>query len=279
MPDINGVLRGKVLPTAKFLKSLEGQPLYLPTSALLVCADGRYSGSLDEGFGYSDPDMLLVPDLQTLCPAPDSNPPRAFIMADAHYPGKRPWGVSPRNVLTAVLDLFAQKGWHPVVAPELEFYLTAPNPDPKEPLITPVGSNGRGESAQHPYDMEALEQFGPVIRRIYEHSAAAGVPLDTLTHETGTAQLEINLLHGDALPLADQVLLFKRLTRQAAQQCGIYATFMAKPIAAQAGSSMHLHMSVVDEAGNALFASADDADTETPPPARRTASAQIWTVA
>ena len=42
----------------------------------------------------------------------------------------------------------------------------------------------------------------------------------------------------------------------------MHATFMAKPIAAQAGSSMHLHMSVVDEAGNTLFAGGDDADTE-----------------
>ena len=95
--------------------------------------------------------------------------------------------------------------------------------------------------------MVALEEFEPVIRRVYDYAAAAGLPLDTLIHESGTAQLEINLLHGDAVPLADQVLLFKRLTRQAAQQSGMHATFMAKPIAAQAGSSMHLHMSVVDE--------------------------------
>ncbi|TIL50961.1 MAG: glutamine synthetase, partial [Mesorhizobium sp.] len=78
---------------------------------------------------------------------------------------------------------------------------------------------------------------------------------------SGTAQLEINFLHGDALALADKVLLFKRLTRQAAQASGMHATFMAKPIAAQAGSSMHLHMSIVDEAGNTLFAGGDDADT------------------
>ncbi|TIW06283.1 MAG: glutamine synthetase, partial [Mesorhizobium sp.] len=122
-------------------------------------------------------------------------------------------------------------------------YLTAPNPDPDRPLSAPVGRNGRSETVQHPYDMAALEEFEPVIRRLYEYAAAAGLPLDTLIHESGTAQLEINFLHGDALPLADKVLLFKRMTRQAAQEFGMHATFMAKPIATQAGSSMHLHMS------------------------------------
>ena len=74
IPDMNGVLRGKVLPVEKFLKALDGAPLYMPTSALLVCADGRYSGSIDEGFAYGDPDMQMVPDLDTLCAAPGRQP-------------------------------------------------------------------------------------------------------------------------------------------------------------------------------------------------------------
>ncbi|RWO12003.1 MAG: glutamine synthetase [Mesorhizobium sp.] len=263
VPDVNGVLRGKALPTAKFLKSLEDRALYLPSSAFLVCIDGRYSGSNDEGFAYQDPDMRMVPDVATLCLAPGAGAEKAYVFADAFHMDDRPWMASPRHVLRAVLDLYHQRGWRAVVAPELEFYLTAPNPDPDRPLIAPVGRNGRSETVQHPYDMAALEEFEPVIQRLYDYAAKAGLPLDTLIHESGTAQLEINFLHGDALPLADKVLLFKRMTRRAAQQYGMHATFMAKPIAAQAGSSMHLHMSVVDEAGNTLFAGRDDADTET----------------
>lgn len=262
VPDVNGVLRGKALPTAKFLKSLEDRALYLPSSAFLVCIDGRYSGSNDEGFAYQDPDMRMVPDIATLCLAPGAGAEKAYVFADAFHMDDRPWMASPRHLLRAVLDLYHQRGWRAVVAPELEFYLTAPNPDPDRPLIAPVGRNGRSETVQHPYDMAALEEFEPVIRRLYDYAAKAGLPLDTLIHESGTAQLEINFLHGDALPLADKVLLFKRMTRQAAQDNGMHATFMAKPIAAQAGSSMHLHMSVIDEAGNTLFAGRDDADTE-----------------
>ncbi|MER8906938.1 glutamine synthetase family protein [Mesorhizobium sp. M0854] len=262
VPDMNGVLRGKALPAAKFLKAIEDRALYLPSSAFLVSIDGRYSGSVDEGFAYQDPDMRMVPDVATLCLAPGGGPGKAYVFADAFHMDDRPWMASPRHVLRAVLDLYRQRGWRAVVAPELEFYLTAPNPDPDRPVMAPVGRNGRSESVQHPYDMAALEQFEPVIRRLYDYAAAAGLPLDTLIHESGTAQLEINFLHGDALPLADKVLLFKRMTRQAAQEGGMQATFMAKPIAAQAGSSMHLHMSVVDEAGNTLFAGRDGADTE-----------------
>ncbi|TGV77891.1 glutamine synthetase, partial [Mesorhizobium sp. M00.F.Ca.ET.149.01.1.1] len=260
VPDVNGVLRGKTLPRAKFLKSLDDRALYLPSSAFLVAIDGRYSGSIDEGFAYSDPDMRMVPDVSSLCLAPGSTG-RAYVVADTFHMDDRPWMASPRHVLKAVLDLYAQRGWRAVMAPELEFYLTAPNPDPDRPLTAPVGRNGRPESVQHPYDMQALEEFEPVIQRIYAHAAAAGLPLETLIHESGTAQLEINFLHGDPLALADKVLLFKRLARQAAQANGMHATFMAKPIAAQAGSSMHLHMSIVDRKGEPLFAGEDGEDS------------------
>ncbi|RUV99898.1 MULTISPECIES: glutamine synthetase family protein [unclassified Mesorhizobium] len=262
VPDVNGVLRGKALPAAKFLKSLEDRALYLPSSAFLVAIDGRYSGSIDEGFAYQDPDMRMVPDLSTLSLAPGGRVGKAYVFADTFHMDGRPSMASPRHVLRAVLDLYRRRGWHAVTAPELEFYLTAPNPDPDRPLTAPVGRNGRPESVQHPYDMQALEEFEAVTRRLYEHAAAAGLPLDTLIHESGTAQLEINFLHGDPLALADKVLLFKRMARQAAQASGMHATFMAKPIAAQAGSSMHLHMSIIDEGGEPLFAGKDGEDTE-----------------
>ena len=109
---------------------------------------------------------------------------------------------------------------------------------------------------------KSLDEYAGVIGRIYEYAARASLPLETLTHESGPCQLEINFPHGDPLRLADQVVLFKRLARQAAGEFGMHATFMAKPIAEHAGSSMHLHMSVVDEGdGSNLFAGEDGADT------------------
>ena len=259
VPDQGGVARGKIMPVSKFLKS---PVMNLPLSIFYQCITGEYpayEGLVDSV--EADTDMFMQPDWSTLSAVPWAMDPTAQVIHDAVTRDGRPVEQAPRQVLRRIRELYRKKGWQPVVAPEIEFYLTAPNPDPDKPLTAPVGANGRAETVQHPYDMVALEEFEPVIRRVYDYAAAAGLSLDTLIHESGTAQLEINLLHGDALPLADQVLLFKRLTRQAAQQCGMHATFMAKPIAAQAGSSMHLHMSIVDERGEPLFAGMDGEDS------------------
>ena len=75
---------------------------------------------------------------------------------------------------------------------------------------------------------------------------AQDIEIDTLIHEDGPAQMEINLIHGDPLDLADQAFLFKRTAREAALRHKMYATFMAKPHAKEPGSAMHIHQSVVD---------------------------------
>jgi glutamine synthetase len=101
------------------------------------------------------------------------------------------------------------------------------------------------------------------VDAIYEYSEVAGLNVDTMIHESGAAQLEINFIHGDPVSLSDQVLVFKRIVRQVALGHGVYATFMAKPMEHQPGSAMHLHISVVGEADGAnLFADEAGADSE-----------------
>jgi len=140
--------------------------------------------------------------------------------------------------------------------------VTGPSDDPDRPVSAPVGRSGRRETSPDPYGLEWLDEFRALIDQIRSHAQTMGLPLDTMIHETGAGQLEINFKHGDPLQLADQVLLFKRQVRQAARDHGMAATFMAKPIAEQASSSMHLHMSVVDAAsGVNLFADDDHGDS------------------
>ena len=69
--------------------------------------------------------------------------------------------------------------------------------------------------------------------------------VDTLIHEVGAAQMEINFFHAHPLGLADEVFLFKRTVREAALSHNMYATFMAKPIAGEPGSAMHVHQSIL----------------------------------
>ena len=267
IPDLNGVLRGKVLPAAKLLQTEREGSLRLPSSVFALTVTGEYADDDEDEEAYQDPDMVLRPDVRTLCVAPGFKTPTAFVFADAYHTDGTAWASSPRHVLKTVIELFRAKGWRPVIAPELEFYLTAVNPDPDFPLTPPAGRSGRAETSPQPYGLEAITEYEDLIETIYEHSEAAGLNVDTMIHESGTAQLEINFLHGDPVLLCDQVLVFKRIVRQVALKHGVYATFMAKPMENQPGSAMHLHMSLVDATSGDdapavnLFADASGADS------------------
>jgi glutamine synthetase len=263
IPDMNGVLRGKVLPAAKMVQSERERSLRMPSSVFAVTVTGQYAGDRDDAETYQDPDMVLIPDASTLRVAPGLKTPTAYVFADALHRDGTPWASSPRHVLRAVMDLYAARGWRPVVAPELEFYLTVVNPDPDIPLTPAVGRSGRAESAPQPYGLESLTEYEDLIDTVYEHSDVAGLGVDTMIHESGAAQLEINFLHGDPISLSDQVMVFKRIVRQAAMDHDMYATFMAKPMETQPGSAMHLHISLEErDGGAALFADPDGADSD-----------------
>ena len=259
IPDMNGVVRGKVVPAAKLLQAAGDGSLRMPSSVFTVTVTGDYTGDDDEA--YQDPDMVLRPDASSLCVAPGFKTPTAFVFADAHHSDGSPWAPSPRHVLKRVMELYAEKGWRPVIAPELEFYLTALNPDPDLPLTPPLGRSGRPETASQPFGLEAITEYEDLIEEIYEQAEIAELDLDTLIHESGTAQLEVNFNHGDPVRLCDQSLVFKRIVRQLALKHGVYATFMAKPMEHQPGSAMHLHISVVDERGTNLFSTSTGENT------------------
>ena len=91
-----------------------------------------------------------------------------------------------------------------------------------------------------------MNEFDPLFDDIYQFCEDQDIEIDTLIHEDGPAQMEINLIHGAPLDLADQAFLFKRTAREAALRHKMYATFMAKPHAKEPGSAMHIHQSVVD---------------------------------
>ena len=263
IPDLNGVIRGKVFPAQKFLQSLRDSTLRIPSSVYLITVTGEYAKSANEAVGVADPDVVLRPDFKTLCVAPGYKTPTAFVFADSYSAAGEAFDIAPRHVLQRVLALYENIGLKPLVAPELEFYLTQINTDPDLPLEPPAGRSGRSETAPQPYGLEAITEYEDLIETIYEHAEEASLHLDTMIHESGTAQLEINFNHGDAILVSDQVLVFKRIVRQVALRHGVYATFMAKPMENQPGSAMHVHISVVDaESGDNLFGASDGANTE-----------------
>jgi glutamine synthetase len=264
VPDMNGIVRGKVLPAGKFLKSLKDNSLRIPGSIYVVTVTGDYPDPEEEGArSVTDPDVTLIPDASTRRFIPGYKTPTAFVIADGQHHDGSPVEISSRHMLRKVLALYEEKGWRPVVAPELEFFLTAQNTDPDLPLTTPVGRSGRAETSSEPYGLEAITEYEDIIEDIYDYAEKAELDIDTMIHESGAAQLEINFQHGDPMALADQVLMFKRIIRQVALKHKVYATFMAKPMEHQPGSAMHLHQSVVDmKTGKNLFSNEDGSDSD-----------------
>ncbi len=154
----------------------------------------------------------------------------------------------------ASASLYDAEGWEPVVAPELEFYLVARNTDPDMPLKPPIGRSGRAETSRQAYSIDAVNEFDPLFEDVYAYCEQMELNVDTLIHEIGAGQMEINFFHARPLGLADEVFFFKRTVREAALRHDMFATFMAKPIAGEPGSAMHVHQSV-DRPGDAAATS------------------------
>ena len=153
---------------------------------------------------------------------------------------------SSRSVLKKIIKQFNDLGYQPIVSPEVEFYLVKPNPDSDYPLEVPIGQSGREEKGKQAFGIDAVNEFDNLFEDVYNYCEQQNIEIDTINHESGSAQMEINFQHGDPLELADQVFLFKRTLRQAAIKHKLYATFMAKPIENQPGSSLHLHQSLLN---------------------------------
>ncbi len=260
-PDQAGIARGKMMPSKKFTSNTS---LALPSGVFMTTISGRYPED-GNGFAYpeADGDLKLLPDLGTLCVVPWETDPTAQVICDLVYQDGRDVEFTPRNVLKRIVKAYADHGLRPIVAPEIEFYLVNKNPDPDYPLTPPVGRTGRPIGGGQGYSIAGVNEFDELIDDIYHFSEAQGLEIDTLIHEEGAGQLEINLRHGDPVELADQVFMFKRTIREAALKHDTYATFMAKPIQGQPGSAMHIHQSVVDiETGRNVFSKADGSESE-----------------
>ena len=255
IPDMAGIARGKVMPAEKFA---EDAGMRLPESIFLQTVTGDYPVDTSEAMSPAEIDIVLKADPKTVRVVPWAAEPTAQVIHDCFYSDGRRVSMAPRQVLQHVLELYAQRGWQPVIAPELEFYLVEPNIDADYQLKPPIGRSGRAEPGRQSYSIAAVNEFDPLFDDLYAFCEAQDIEIDTLIHEDGPAQMEINLIHGDPLDLADQAFLFKRTAREAALRHKMYATFMAKPHAKEPGSAMHIHQSIIDKKGGKnVFSNAD----------------------
>ncbi|MBY6135089.1 glutamine synthetase family protein [Leisingera sp. XS_AS12] len=257
--DLPGIARGKAVPASKFARQ---DYFHLPDSIFYQTITGDWADAADED-GWIEKDMTLKPDMSTATAAPWTGDWTLQVIHDAYDRDDQPVPFSPRNVLKRVVQLYRDRGWEPVVAPEMEFFLVARNIDPAHGIKPMMGRSGRPAAARQAYSMTAVDEFGPVIDDIYDFAEAQGFEIDGITQEGGAGQLEINLRHGDPVKLADEVFYFKRLIREAALRHDCFATFMAKPIEDEPGSAMHIHHSVIDiETGENIFSGPQGGETD-----------------
>ena len=146
VPDMAGAARGKVLPAAKFGTG----ELKLPEGIFAQTISGDYAADKDN---IEDRDMLLQPHSATLRPVPWASETTASVFLDCTHRDGAPVETAPRYVLRKVLELYEAKGWRPVVAPEVEFYLINPHSDANEEVEPPEGRLGWTETSKQPFSI------------------------------------------------------------------------------------------------------------------------------
>ena len=258
LPDLCGVLRGKRVALAD-LPGIYQRGVLLPGSMFALDVLGGTIQSTGLGFDEGDADRPCLPVPGTLFASPWLGPGVAQLQVQMLDHDGEPFYGDPRHLLDSVLDRFASRGWRPMVALELEFYFVDPERMPDGHAQPPRSRlTGRRERRTQINSMAELDSVSDILAEIAAACEEQLVPTGTALAEYGPSQWEVNLRHvADARLACDQAIRFKRAVKGVALRNGLEATFMAKPYADMAGSGMHMHVSIVDDAGRNIFASAD----------------------
>ena len=202
-------------------------------------------GSSIDGFSrVQESDVLARPDPNSfeLLPWADADAPEARIFCDILNLDGTPFEGDPRQVLRRNLDRARQRGFSFYVAPEIEYFYFAPDDDG-----SPVPLDGGSY-----FDLTTADVVGSLRKRTIQTLEAMGIPVEYSFHEDSPSQHEIDLRHADALTMADGVMTFRLVVREAAAREGFSATFMPKPLEGVQGSGMHTHLSLFEGDVNAF---------------------------
>ena len=233
--DILGVNKNVEIPRSQFEKALDG--------------DIMFDGSSIEGFvRIEESDMLLLPDLSTFQVFPWGDPENkvARLICDITTPDGQPFAGDPRGVLRRQLDRARKMGFSTMNAGmEAEFFMFKTGPE--------------GEPTTNTHDVGAYFDLAPVDlgedarRAIVDVLEQMGFEVEAAHHEVAHGQHEIDFRYADALKTADNIATFRFIVRHVAQQFGLMASFMPKPVFRQNGSGMHTHQSLFRGKENAFW--------------------------
>jgi glutamine synthetase len=247
--DMNGIPRGKRFRRDD-LMGLAKNGLLMPETVFILDPRGNCVEETGRLWETGDPDIPFRILEGTLRPVPTGSGRYAqAVMSVVEHND-----LDPRGVLARQVSALAAAGQTPVVAVELEFYVAKQQKNGVFRLEMPEGLSEDPESPMV-FGFEDMDALAPFIDDIYKVAETQGLPIDAVMQESGPAQFEINLKHkADPVAAALDGLLLKRAVKAAATARGLDATFMAKPHHEWPGSGMHVHASLIDKAGNNLFA-------------------------
>jgi glutamine synthetase len=246
LTDMQGRLQGKRLTARHFLDEVahhgaEGCNYLLAVDVDMTPVDGYEMASWERGYG----DFAMRPDPSTLRLVP-WHEATALCLADLEWGDGSPVVASPRQVLRAQLERLAQRGWQANAATELEFLVFRNSYEE---------SQRRGYRDLDPanlynidYSLMGTAKVEPLIRRIRNGMAGAGLVVENSKGECNLGQHEINFRYADALRTADEHSIYKSGAKEIADQEGMSISFMAK-FNEREGSSCHIHFSIADESG------------------------------
>ncbi len=233
--DINGTMRGKRLSVESMLSLEKG--CYFPLSVYSMDQKGKIAAPL-----HDEPDRLCVPVAGSLRPCPQDPQHNAQILLTMKDSDDTPCPLEPRVILQNVLARFHQHGLFPVIAPEIEFYLT--------------GHDDRDPQNQGCFHMDTTTAHAALFDELEQLAHLQRIPLSGIVAEAESGQYELNLKHSHrVVEVCDNVLALRRLTRYVAEKHGLQANFMAKPFSQLSGSGLHFHFSLNNRHGENVFAS------------------------
>ncbi|NJC68234.1 glutamine synthetase [Planosporangium thailandense] len=252
--DMQGRLQGKRFHARHFLDEVvkngtEGCNYLLAVDVDMNTVDGYAMSSWASGYG----DFAMVPDLDTLRRTP-WQPGTALVLADLASLDGAPVVASPRQILRRQLERLGERGLVAYAGTELEFIVYRDSYE---------GAWRRGYRDLTPvnlynvdYSLLGTARVEPLLRRIRNEMADAGLQPESAKGECNLGQHEIAFRFADALACADNHSVYKNGAKEIAAQEGMALTFMAKPNQRE-GNSCHIHFSLRSDSGEAVFGEGD----------------------
>lgn len=218
------------------------------------------AGAFEEGMGFDgssiegyrriqESDMVAMPLASTakVLPFRPGGSRSIRMFAEIRNPDGSPYGSDPRVILSSNLDRLGKSGFsHMNIGPEAEFFYFKDGTGPN--LLDRAGY----------FDINPVD-VGDDIREVTVFALEAmGIPVEYHHSEVGPSQHEIDIRYQEALRMADSLQTYKYLVKEVARRCGVFATFMPKPLQSENGTGMHTHLSIFkDEDTNAFYDASD----------------------